>query len=276
MTTTTGWHASPGLLSAYVDGALDAVLSASLERHVDHCPECRAAAGVLVDRTLLDTAWDQVRSTAERPRLRLPARLVRALGLSEPTAILLGAAASLRASWMSSAVVALAFATLATLTTDSTTLWPFLLVAPLIPVLGVAGCYPATEESFDALAVSTPYGRTRLILVRTVAVLVSVLPVTVLLGTLLPGPLWVAAAWMGPALALVPVMMALASFTGPRMAVAVVALAWSAVVLTPVRSLDATWPVELQQQLGYLALAAVALLVLGLRSRSTGQIGAAL
>jgi hypothetical protein len=182
----------------------------------------------------------------------------------------------LRTAWLVSALVAVGFATLATALSDGGTLAPFLLVAPLVPVLGVAAAYGPHEDPLETLVVTAPLGRTRLILIRTLAVLVTVLPLTAALGLLLPGPLWLAAAWLGPALTLVPMLLALSSFIGPRAAGAAVAIGWSAVVVLPIRRLPATWPVEADQQLAYLALAAVACLVLAIRSRADRQIGAVL
>ena len=211
------------------------------------------------------------------PRSRSPIRLARRLGVSEPTSILLAATASLRTAWLAGAFVALGFATLAVGLAGKELIAPFLLVAPMVPVLGVAAAYGPHEDPLEALVVTAPYGRSRLILLRTLAVLVSVLPVTALLGLLLPGPLWLAAAWLGPALALVPVLLALSSFVGPRIGGAVVSIAWSGIVLLSVRELPATWPVEATQQLVYLALAArVVSAVLAVRARRDRLIGATL
>lgn len=276
MTTTTGWHAPPELLRAYTEGRLDAVLGASLERHVDQCADCRAAIRPHVEPPLLDAAWDGVRAGVESRQPPWAIRLACRLGLSEPKGLLLAAAASLRVAWLAGSVVALGFAALAAALSDLSRLWPFLLVAPLIPVLGVAVSYGPADDPFEALAVTTPHGRARLILLRTIAVLVTSVPVAFLMGFALPGPTWVAAAWLGPALAMLPVMYAIASFTGPRLAGSVVALTWSGVVMLSVRRLPATWPVEADQQLVYLILAVVALAVLFVRSRMTRQIGAAL
>ena len=88
--------------------------------------------------------------------------------------------------------------------------------------------------------------------------------------------MWLGVAWLGPALTLVPVMMALASFVGPRAAAAAIAIGWSGVVLLSVRHFPATWPVESTQQVVYLALAGVSLVVLFVRSRQDRQIGAVL
>lgn len=274
--TTHTWHADPALLAAYVAGDLDAIEGASVEQHMGHCSACRRAVAPLVDARLLARGWSGVRATVEAPALPLPIRAARRCGVSEPTAVLLAATASLRTAWLVAAFVALAFATLAVGLSGKEMLAPFLLVAPLVPVIGVAAAYGPQHDPLETLVVTAPYGRTRLILVRTLAVLVSVLPFTAVLGLLLPGPAWLAAAWLGPALALVPILLALSSFVGPRTGVAVVVLAWSGVVVFSLRGFPATWPVEATQQLVYLSLAVAAAAVLLVRSRQDRQIGAVL
>lgn len=274
--TTQTWHADRDLLAAYVAGSLDPINGASVEQHLDRCGECRLAIRPLVDAPTLGRTWDGILDAVESPELPLAARVARRLGISEPTSLLLAATASLRTAWVASAFVALGFAAAAVLWSDGNALAPFLLVAPLVPVIGVASAYGPHEDPLEALVVTAPYGRTRLILLRTLGVLVSVLPFAIPLGLLLPGPVWLGVAWLGPALTLVPVMMALASFVGPRAAAAVVAIGWSGMVLLSLRGFPATWPVESNQQLAYLALAGVSLVVLFIRSRQDRQIGAVL
>jgi hypothetical protein len=276
-TETQGWHADPVLLSSYLAGALDAVTGASVEQHVNRCESCRRSVSHLLEPQLVERTWAGIRDAVVRPPLPVPIRLARRLGLPESTAVLLAAAASLRSAWLVGAFLSLSFATLAAYLSDGTALAPFLLVAPLAPVLGVAAAYGPRQDSLEALVATAPYGRTRLILLRTLAVLVSVLPVTALLGLALPGPLWLAAAWLGPALALVPVLLALAGFVGPRAAATVVLLGWSSVVVASTRrGLDPAWPVEAGQQGVYLALALTACAVIAVRLGIDRQRGVAL
>lgn len=275
--TTHTWHADDSLLQAYVAGRLDAVTAASFEHHLTRCDTCRLATRPHADVPALDRAWDGIRTAIESPRLPLPIRAARRLGLGEPTSILLSAAASMRTAWLSSSLVSLAFALLAAhFAGGENSLWPYLLVAPLIPVVGVAAAYQPADHPLEMLTVTTPYGRTRLILARTLAVLAVTLPMTAVAGLFLPAPTWVAVAWLGPALTLIPVLLTLASFTGPRTAGAMVALGWAAVVAGSVRRFPATWPVELQQQLVLLALALLACAVLAaraaLRTRPNGAL----
>jgi hypothetical protein len=277
MTTgTQGWHADPTLLSSYLAGDLDAVTGASVEQHVTRCDSCRSAVGRLLGPQLVERAWAGIRDAVERPQLPYPLRLARRCGLQEPTAVLLAATASLRGAWLVGAFLSLSFATMASYLSGGTALAPFLLAAPLAPVLGVAAAYGPRQDPLEALVATAPYGRTRLILLRTLAVLLSVLPVTALLGLAVPGPPWLAAAWLGPALALVPVLLALASFVGPRTAATIVSLGWSGLVLGSTRGLAPTWPVEAAQQGVYLALAVAACAVIALRAGTDRQPGVAL
>lgn len=275
-TSREEWHADPPLLSRYLAGDLDAVTGASVEQHVGRCQICRETVGHLLEPQLLERTWAGIRDGVERPALPYPMRVAMRLGLPEPTAVLLASAASLRGAWLVGAFLSLSFATLAAYASHGTALAPFLIVAPLAPVLGVAAAYGPRQDPLEELVATAPYGRTRLVLLRTVGVLVSVLPVTVLLGLAVPGAPWLAAAWLGPALALVPVLLALATFVGPRTAATVVALAWSGVVLGSMRGLAPTWPVEAAQQGVYLGLAVVACAVIAIRTSNDRQPGVAL
>jgi hypothetical protein len=274
--TQASWHVDTDLLSAYTAGRVDAITGASVEQHLARCSDCRVAIVPHIDGHALELGWQRVREAVESPRLPLLIRAARRVGLSEPTAVLLAGAASLRTAWLVGAFVALSFATLAAMLTDGGALAPFLLVAPLIPVLGVAAAYAPNEDALESLVTTSPYGRTRLILVRTLAVVVTSLPAALLLGLLLPGPLWVAGAWLGPALTMVPVLLALSSFVGPRAAGTAVTIGWCGVVGLSVRHLPPTWPVEPSQQLVYLAVATIAALVLLGRAARPSEIGSLL
>jgi hypothetical protein len=278
MTTgTQGWHVDRTLLSSYLAGNLDAIIGASVEQHVSRCATCRTAVAHLMDSQLIERTWIGIRDAVESPPLPYPLRVARKLGLPESTAVLLASAASLRGAWLVGAFLALSFATLAAYASGGTTLAPFLLAAPLAPVLGVAAAYGPRQDPLEGLVVTAPYGRTRLILLRTLAVLVSVLPVTVLLGLAIPGPAWLAAAWLGPALSLVPVLLAVGAFVGPRLAAVLVSFVWCGVVLGSTRApLTPTWPVEAAQQGAYLGLGIAACAVIAIRAGADRRPGVAL
>jgi anti-sigma factor RsiW len=271
--TTPTWHTDERLLGAYVAGALNALEGASVEQHLTRCADCRARVRPLTDLPALERGWDAVRTAVEQPHRPLLVRAAVRLGLPEPHAVLLAATVSLRTAWLVSGLVALAFAFLAAHWSSEGEIWPFLLVAPLIPVLGVAAAYDPADDPLESLIVTAPFGRGRLILLRTSAVLLTCLPVACLFGLMLPGPLWVAAAWLGPALAMVLLLFAVASFVGPTLAASVVALLWSGFVVGSLRPFGPTWPVEADQQLLHLGVAVIAVAALLARTRRTPQIG---
>lgn len=273
MTTPAPWHVSDASLTGYLDGGLDALRSASVEQHLNACVDCRTRVRPRVDLTELESGWTAVRDRIESPPRPAPIRLAEHVGLGEPTAILLTAAASLRLRWVVGAVLALAFAVAAALLVDDSP-WPFLLLAPLVPVIGVAAAFADEDDATEALPVVTAFGRPRLVAVRTLAVVVSTVPAACLLGLFLPGPFWLAVAWLGPACATLASLLALAVRLGMRSASAVVAIAWTAVVVYAQQvRVDAMWSVEAPRQLTYAAVAAAALAVVLVHTRRHHTIG---
>ena len=129
----------------------------------------------------------------------------------------------------------------------------------------------------EILTVTAPYGRSRLVVVRTLAVVVATVPVACALGLLLPGPAWIAVAWLGPALAVLSVVLAVGGLTGMRTAVPLVALAWSGLVLHSERTfVSPTWAIEAPQQALYGTAIVVALGAITIRSIRHRTIGDAL
>ena len=177
--TTQTWHADGDLLAAYVAGGARRDrrrLGRAAPRALRRVPRRHRRRS---STRRCSSAPGPASATPSRaPPLPLPIRLARRLRAvradvgrcSPPTA-------SLRTAWLVGAFVALAFATLAVGLAGGELLAPFLLVAPLVPVLGVAAAYGPQQDPLETLVVTAPYGRTRLILLRTLAVLVSVLPV---------------------------------------------------------------------------------------------------
>ncbi|WP_436738902.1 zf-HC2 domain-containing protein [Streptomyces sp. BBFR102] len=122
-----------------------------------------------------------------------------------------------------------------------------LLLAPLLPLAGVALSYGRHTDPLHELAAVSPGGGLRLLLVRGAAVLALCVPVLTVAGALLPaveggpGP----AAWLLPALALVLGTLALGSYLGCRSAAAVVGGLWALGVLAPVTVRYGALPAEL-------------------------------
>ncbi|MEU0113571.1 zf-HC2 domain-containing protein [Streptomyces bobili] len=112
---------------------------------------------------------------------------------------------------------------------------PLLLaLAPVVPVLGVALSYGPHADPVHEIAAASPSGGLRLLLTRTVAVLLVSLPLLTLAGLLLPGSgAPGAAAWLLPGLALTLASLALAGYVGSRAGAAVTGGGWLCAVLAP-------------------------------------------
>jgi hypothetical protein len=115
-------------------------------------------------------------------------------------------------------------------------LMAFLLVAPLLPVAGVAVAYGPHVDPAHELGVAAPLSGLRLLLLRTAAVVGATAALAAVAALALPGLDWTAAAWLLPALGLTLAALAVATTTGPATACALVAAAWVTAVLAAWRS----------------------------------------
>ena len=261
------WHCDPVLLRRYDDGATDDVLSASIEAHLVRCSLCRARLAGVADPAELEAAWAGVREAIQRPALPPALRLLRRAGLGEVDAVLLSASQSLRGPWTLAMSSVLAFAVWSAVLGDRRTLAFYLLVAPLVPVLGVVTSFSSADPTAE-LAGATPYSKIRLTLLRTAAVTVTTVPLAVLLGALVPGIGWLSVAWLGPALGLTMSALVAMTWWSPETSGTVVSAAWAAVVVLTYSGRDISAAIQFPAQTGYLALAAVATAVLAARIRS--------
>jgi hypothetical protein len=245
-----------------VDDDLDLALAASVEAHLVGCAACRAVVADATDPAWLAPAWKGIRDTIERPR----PGILRRLGVSERDAVLLRASQVLRGPWTFATAAILIFAVVAS--------WPgnvfgqaaYLLVAPLVPVLGVAGAFAATDP-INEITNPTPYSKTRLTLLRAVVVVVTTVPLVVLLGALLPIG-WLAVAWLGPALGLTLSALVALTWWSPAVTTTGLSILWAAVVGFAYQRHELTVAIERDAQIGYLVVAAITAAALVARIRS--------
>ena len=234
---------------------------ASVEAHLMECRECGAVLRELMPPEPLDRAWRAIRAHVEEPRAGLVERLLAALGMSSDSARLLAAVPAFRGAWLLGTFTVLVFAGAAALFAENTGLTLFLIVAPLIPVAGVAVSFGGDADPAHELVTVTPYSSLQLLLLRTAGVLTTSVPVTVLLGLALPGPAWLAVAWLTPAAAGIALTLALSPHLDTTMTAAVLGVVWSGAVLSAYRLGD---PVEVVEPLMQLVLAIVALVALAI------------
>ena len=143
------WHADGALLSGYVRGEIDETASMSLEAHVIGCDRCRTALGRFAEPERLQRGKEAVLDAINSPR-RGPfeALLIRA-GITDATARLVAATPSLRVSWFAAVTLALGFAVVAA-NQSHAGLLIFLVIAPLLPMIGVAAAFgPGVDPTYE-------------------------------------------------------------------------------------------------------------------------------
>lgn len=240
------WHADTHLLTRYAADALDDSTAWSLERHVTSCQECRSRLDTVDlpdqdDQALLDELWRTIAYRARRPRRSATERLLLAMRVPPHVARLLAATPSLTVSWLVAVAAVLGFGVAAAhLGVRGATLDPsqlvaaplaFLLVAPLVPLAGVAAAFgPRLDPTYE-VGVAAPIRGTRLLLIRAVAVLAASFVLTAVAALALPQLGWSAAAWIAPALALTTTALALSTWLSPLVSATAIGSAWVGVVL---------------------------------------------
>lgn len=278
MTGSRAWHLDDDLLDGYVEGGLDAARASSVEQHVLRCGDCRTRVNARVHATgtaMLDDVWLRLADDLQSPPPALAERLLTRLGLPPDEALLLWSAPTFRAPWLTATLVTLAFATLAASVNGDRGLLLFLVVAPLLPVAGVAFAYGSLADPAFEVAASTPYSALRLLLLRTVAVLATTLPLTVTAGVLVPGG-GVGVAWLAPSLAAVAATLAAATWVPIARAAVGVSLAWAALVVVAAGPafVSPELAVDVARLPGYLFLTIAALAVVWLRGSRLNHLGA--
>ncbi len=228
------WHPPVDTLTAYVSGAVPVSQVWSIEAHVTGCDGCRQTVGTLFDDPdRLAVAWGAVVDRVDTPKPRVFERFLVLVGVPEYLARLLGATPSLTVPWLLAVVAVLGFGlSMAWASAGGTPmeaqagLLVFLVLAPLVPLAGVAVVFGPVVDPAHEIAVASPFHGFRLLLVRTVAVVTASFVVALPLALLLPDAGWMAVAWILPGLALASVALAASTFVEPLAAVAASSVVW--------------------------------------------------
>lgn len=156
------------------------------------------------------------------PAGRLEAALVR-IGFRDHAARLLAATPALRGSWLGSQTLVLGFAVVASRARGLT---PFLVLAPLLPLAGIAAAYGPHADPIHEISRAAPTSTFRLVLWRAAAVLSTTAALAAVAGVAIPPRTWMTAAWVLPSLAVTITSLALGTFVEPLRAAAAVAFIW--------------------------------------------------
>ena len=225
------WHVQPELLAAYARGDTDEAHAYSIEAHLPSCGQCRAQIAALVDGERLAHAWAGIEASLDAPRRGPVEAALARLGVPDHLARLLGATPALRASWLVACAAALALAVLAASRGDDAIV-VFLILAPLLPVAGVALAYGPDVDPTYEIGLAAPLRSFGLLLIRALAVLAATSVMAAIAALALPGLHWSAAAWLLPALGLTLASIALATRVSPVAASGSLTVVWVLSVLT--------------------------------------------
>lgn len=186
-----------------------------------------------IDQARIDRNWRAITIELDAPRPGRIERLLRTFGLPAHFTRLVVATPALRRAWF----LATGFAIVAGLVaTDPQQprekLLLLLLIAPLVPVLGVSMAYGTESDPAHEMAMATPLTGLRLILTRAAVVLAFSTFWLALAALMTPGVQLMAFGWLLPALGLTAATVALMTAVRPRRAALITAVLWIIVVLS--------------------------------------------
>ena len=223
------------LLDAYRSSTLAAPAARAFEERVtvDAALRAEVTASVAIDADRLAFDLDVVlAATIAPPRSRFERAALR-IGVPERFARVLASTPAVRVAWCAAVFAVLVVAASAGDATDKSPqrLAPFLALAPIVSVLGVALSYgPFADRSHEAMS-TTPLAGIRLLLLRTSAVLVAAFTVSGLAALLAPSKGLIQLAWLLPTIALVGATLALSTRMSVQTAASIVGVAWLGIVI---------------------------------------------
>ena len=264
-------HASEDLLAGYAAGTVESIVVWSVEAHLTGCARCRSALSEYVDSARLARNRSVLLVRAALPEGgRVRSMLCRS-GVPDHLLRLLTATPSLRRSWLLSVVGVLTVVAGEAAAVgygwmgnggqigpaghlNSELLVPFLLVAPLLVLAGVAAAFLPVFDPAYPITVAAPFSGFTLLLVRSVSALAAALVPVMVAAFVLPGPGWLPVALVLPSLALCAFALAAATVVGPRAAAVTAGALWA----VPALMLAAAHvPLVIVQQNAQFACAAV-------------------
>ncbi|MFF5011325.1 zf-HC2 domain-containing protein [Streptomyces phaeochromogenes] len=224
-------HASMRIIEGYAHGgphlAADEVWA--VEAHLEACRVCRdrlsavVSAGVPAMASLVDTVWSGL-----EPQLAVTATMPRGRRWSAPLSRWM---TPTMVPWLAMVVGVTLLALLLDLSdTGSGEVSLVLLLAPVLPVLGVAASWSRGLDPAYELTASVPRAGLYLVLRRTASVLGVVVPV-LLVGGWVTGVM--VAQWLLPCLAFTSTTLALGGVVGVTRAAVVLSTVWAGMVVAP-------------------------------------------
>lgn len=184
-----------------------------------------------IDPARLDANWRAITAELDAPRPARTERALRAIGVPSSVVRMVAATPALRRSWYLSIVAVVLLGLGAADPAERGSLFALLVMAPLLPVLGVAMAYGTSADPSHEMQLATPTHGLRLVLVRAATVLVVSVGIVLAMMLISPAARPMAAAWLLPAVAVTAASLALLTLRPPRQATTIAAVAWFVIVL---------------------------------------------
>lgn len=219
------WHVEPKMLEAYADNAIGDAHAYSVEAHLLSCEVCRERIAAFVRPERLQVMWTEIHDVVVNPHSGAIERLLLRIGVKDHVARLVAATPSLRLSWLAAVALTLSFAIISA-HLNARGFLIFLVVAPMLPLAGVAAAYgPGVDPTYE-IGLAAPIHSFHLLLIRASAVLTSSSTIALVAALALPQRNWAVVAWLLPSLGLTVTSLALSTVTRPLRAAVVVAVLW--------------------------------------------------
>jgi len=222
-------HPTPETITAFQDGTLDPHATLVVDAHLNGCDACRDRFNVPV--AAAEQSWLQIRAVIGFPAPGLVERFLMRAGLSPAFARMLTDTPLFHGGWLIAVAVTLVFAGWAASSAgDGQHLLPFLLAAPLVPLLGVAVNLSRPSDPVAQIAAVTPTDGLLLVLVRTLATSVVGLCIAALVDVVAipPDQSWL---WVLPSLSVTALALALGTILPRPHAAGLVGSLWALAIV---------------------------------------------
>ena len=186
------------------------------------------------DQARIDRNWRAVTIELDAPRPGRFEQLLRMVGLPAHLTRLVVATPALRRAWFVATGGVMVLGLTADGQADRAGLLPLLLLAPLVPVLGVSMAYGVEADPAHEASLATPLSGLRLVLTRAATVLgfsVVLLGLVSLVAANQAVSTMAAFGWLLPAFGTTGATLALMTVLAPRRAAVVAGVAWVVLVL---------------------------------------------
>ncbi len=179
------------------------------------------------DPARIERNWRAITIELDSPRPGRLERMLQRLGLPTDVSRLVVATPALRRSWFVALGLSMLIGLLATdAAKPRDDLFVLLLIAPLVPTLGVAMAYGSNADPAHEVGLATPMSGLRLVLTRAAAVLGFSAAFLALISLLAPSAPAMAFGWLIPSFGLCSATVAAMTFMAPRRAATVAGTLW--------------------------------------------------